>query len=396
MLDAAETLEKRYAAIKNVATARKENRPIDPAGHMNYLTSWHQPAVPHPAADEGDPEVAFVLPLTRKRKREEFEEDRDAGISALEWDEDEEFITGIGSRAPIDYAYAPGHYPSNRKKVRKDDRKKVTALNGGAPPKKSKTESKKSKPPPKLVIPPPSTFADGSSIAPTEPASPLRSPPKLKAHTHPSAKAKLPPPALKKSDMSVLAIVAKRLAEGRREGRDGGIPFGAPFPAGGFVLPYAGKHGEFQLPRSLAPRAAERNVEQSNTERDAEETVPQEVEPEPLAVEDAAGDEVGDAVEEEQVRAPPYQHEAVFSAPPTNILEDYDDEPLTELSSDDGKAEPDDQDEQDEEHSTPANEDADGEGEEEGEDTCEEGTVEGAEDEDEDTDSFRPEKSVRR
>ena len=399
MLDAAETLEKRYAAIKNVATARKENRPIDPAGHMNYLTSWHQPIVPHPAADEGDPEAGFVLPSTKKRKRYEFEENRDAGISPLEWDEDEEFITGIGSRAPIDYAYAPGHYPSNRKKVRKDDRKKVAALNGGAVlPKKSKTKSKKNKTPPKLAIPPPSTFADGSSITPTELASvPQRPPPKLKVHAHASAKAKVPPPALKKSEMCVLAIAAKRLAEGRREGREGGIPFGAPFPAGGFVLPYTGNHGEFQLPRSLAPQAAESlgNVDAANTEMDAEETVPQEMEPEPSAIEDAVGEEVDDTIEEEQVQTPPRQFEAVFSAAAANVLGDYDDEPLTELSSDDGKVEPDDQDEQDEEHSTPANEDADGEGEEEGEDTGEDGTVEGAGDEDEDTDSFRPEKGAR-
>lgn len=395
MLVAAETLEKRYAAIKNVATARKENRPIDPAGHMNYLTSWHQPAVPNPATEEGDPEAAFVLPLTRKRKRYEFEDDRDAEISVFEWDEEEEFITGIGSRAPVDYAYAPGHYPSNRKKVRKDDRKKLVALNGAAPlPKKNKTKNKKNKPPPKLAIPPPSTFADESSVAPTEPTSvPPRPPPKLKAQVHAPAKAKVPSPVLKKADTSLLAIVAKRLAEGRREGREGGIPFGAPFPTGGFILPYAGYHGEFQLPRSLAPQATESigSVEAANTEMDAEETVPQEMEPEDLE-EGAVGDEVGGAVKEEQVPAPSRPPEAVIFATPANVLEYYDDEPLTELSSDDGKAEPDDQDEQ---RSTPANEDADGEGEEEDENTGEEETVEGPEDEDEDTDSFRPEKSVR-
>jgi len=398
MLDAAETLEKRYAAIKNIATARKENRPIDPAGHMNYLTSWHQPVVPRSAADEADADVDVALPSTKKRKRYEFEEDRDVVVSALEWDEDEEFITGIGSRAPVDYAYAPGHHPSNRKKVRKDDRKKVAALNGGVPaPKKSKTKSEKKKLLPELVIPPASTFADGSSIAPTDSGSvPPRPPPKTKAHAHTPAKAKVPP-TLKKPEMCILAMAAKRLAEGRREGRDGGIPFGAPFPAGGFVLPYAGNHGEFRLPVSLAPRAAESdgNVDTANTEKDAEEMAPQEVEPEALAVEGATGEEVSSAIGIGQVQVPSYQHEATFPAVPANILGDYDDEPLTELSSDDGKAEADDQGEQDEQHSSPADEDADGEGEEEDEDTGEEETVEGV-DEDEDSDSFRPEKNVRR
>jgi hypothetical protein len=392
MLDAAETLEKRYTAIKNVATARKENRPIDPAGHMNYLTSWHQPSVPHPVADEGDTEAGVALPSTKKRKRYELEEDRDAVISALDWEEDEEFITGIGSRAPVDYAYAPGHYPSNRKKVRKDDRKKVSPLNGGAPvPKKSKTKSKKNKPPPKVPVPPASTLADVSSVAPTDSASvPSRPPPKAKTHAHAPAKAKMPPPALKKPEMCVLAVVAKRLAEGRREGREGGIPFGAPFPAGGFALPYAGNHGEFRLPASLVLQAAlesDGNVQPANTEKGAEETVPQETEPEPLVAEVGASEDVVSAVEAQKVQGPPPQHEAPVLIPPASILGDYDDESLTELSSDDGRAE---QDEQDEQHSMPGDEDADGEGEEEGEDT------EGAEDEGEDTDSFRPEKGSRR
>jgi len=400
MLDAAETLEKRFTAHKNVVTARKENRPIDPAGHMNYLTSWHQPTAPHPVADEGDAEAGITLPSTKKRKRYELE-DQDAGFSALDWDEDEEFVTGIGSRAPVDHAYAPGHYPSNRKKVRKEDRKKAYALNGDAPvPEKSKTKSKKKMPPPKVAVPPASTLADGSSVAPTDLAfSPSRPPPIAKTHAHVSAKPKLPPPALKKPEMCALAIVAKRLAEGRREGRDGGTPFGAPFPAGGFVLPYAGSHGAFQLPTSLALQAATEsagNIEVGSTEKGVEEIAPQDMESEPLVAEAEASENIGGTVEAQQVQGPPHQHEVVVSATPANVLEDYDDEPLTELSSDDGQAEPDDQDEQDERHSTPADEDADGEGEEEGEDTGEEETVAGMEVEDEDTDSFQPGKSTRR
>ena len=397
MLDAAETLEKRYTAIKNVATARKENRPIDPAGHMDYLTPWHQPAILNPVVDQGDTEAGVTLPSTKKRKRHELEEDQDAGISALDWEEDEEFVTGIGSRAPIDYAYAPGHYPSNRKKVRKEERKRLNTLNGGAPvPKKSKVKSKKKKPPPILAVPPASTFGDGSSVAPTDSASvPPRTPSKAKSHTHAPAKAKVLSPVLKRIEMCVLATVAKRLAEGRREGREGGTPFGAPFPAGGFVLPYAGNHGEFQLPPSLALQVAPEfagNVEAANTERDAEETAPQE-ESEPLVTGDEASEDVVDAVEAQKVQRPPPQHQPVVSATPADVLGDYDDEPLTELSSEDEKAELDDQDEQDEGHSSPADEDADGEGEEEGEDTGEDDTVEGVEDGD--TDSFRPEKSAR-
>lgn len=401
MLDAAETLEKRYTAFKNVAAARKENRPIDPAGHMDYLTSWHQPVAPNPVADEGDIEAGVTLPSTKKRKRYELDEDQDARISVPDWDDDEEWVTGVGSRAPVDYAYAPGHYPSNRKKARKEERKKLIALAGGAPvPKKSKTKSKKKKPPPMVVVPPVSAFADGSSVAPTDSTSvPPRPPPKAKIHTHALAKAKISPPVLKKSEMCVLAIVAKRLAEGRREGRDGGIPFGAPFPLGGFVLPYAGYHGEFQLPTSLAPPAAPESVgtvEAANTEEGAEETAPQGIEPRPLVTEGEAGEDVGGAIEAQQTQGPPRQLEPVVFAALPNVLTDYDDEPLTELSSDDGKAEPDDQDEQDEEHSSAADEDADGEGEEEGEATGEEETVEGGEGEDEDTDSFRPEKNARR
>ena len=410
MLDAAETLENRFTAIKNVATARKENRPIDPAGTMNYLTSWHQPSVPQAAVEEGDAEAGVGLLSTKKRKRYELEEDRDAGISALEWDEEEEFVIGIG-RAPIDYAYAPGHHPSNRKKTRKEDRKKVAALNGGAPiPKKSKLKGKKKKPPPKLVIPPTPIYADGSSIAATDSASVHPRPPKPKSYTHALGKAKVSPSILKKSEMCILAMAAKRLAEGRREGREGGIPFGAPFPTGGFVLPYAGNHGEFQLPKHLAPQAAAapesvRNVDVANTQTGAEGTVPQETGPEPLVAENATSEEVGGATEAVQVQAPPRQHEAVFSAVPVNVLDDDDDDPLTELSSEDGDTESDEQDEQDEQHSTAADEDADGEGEdedeeedeeeEEEEDMSEEETGEGA-DKGEDTDSFRPEKSMRR
>jgi hypothetical protein len=399
MLDAAETLEKRYTAIKNVATARKENRPIDPAGHMDYLTSWHQPAVLNPVADQGDTEAGVTLPPTKKRKRYEPEEDQDAGISAVDWDEDEEFVIGIGSRAPVDYAYAPGHYPSNRKKTRKEDRKKVNGLNGGAVvPRKSKANSKKKKPPPMVVVPPESTFADGSSVAPTDSVSvPPRPPSKAKSHTHAPAKVKVPAPA-PKIEMCVLAIVAKRLAEGRREGRDGGTPFGAPFPAGGFVLPYAGYHGEFQLPTLLAlqvtPELAD-NDEATNTDKDAEGTAPEE-ESEPLVTEGEAGEDFGGTVEAQEVPKPPRQHEAVVSPTPANVLGYYDDEPLTELSSEDDKAEVDDRDEQDEEHSSPADEDADGEGEEEGDDTGEGETVEGLEGEDEDTDSFRPAESAGR
>ena len=403
MLDAAETLEKRYIAIKNVAAARKENRPIDPAGHMDYLTSWHQPVAANPVADEDDTEAGVALPSTKKRKRYEFDEDLDARISVVDWDDDEEWVAGIRSRAPVDYAYAPGHHPSNRKKARKEERKKVNGLNGGVPvPKKSKAKNNKSKPPPMVAVPPASTFADESSVAPTESASvPPRPPPKAKTHTHASAKVKAPPPVLKKSEMCVLAIVAKRLAEGRREGRDGGIPFGAPFPVGGFFLPYAGYHGEFQLPPSLAPPPAPESTgsaESSNTEKDAEEPAPQEMESKPLVTEAEASEDVGGAIEAQQVQGPPLQHEPVVSTIPANVLEDFDDEPLTELSSDDEKAGPDDQDEQDEERSSAADEDADGEGEEEGEgeETGEEETVEGWEAEDEDTDSFRPEKNAER
>ena len=399
MLDAAETLEKRYTAIKNVAAARKENRPIDPAGHMDYLTSWHQPVAPNLVADEADTEAGVTLPSTKKRKRYELDEDQDARISIPDWDDDEEWVTGIGSRAPVDYAYAPGHYPSNRKKVRKEDRKRVIALDGGAPvPKKSKTKSKKKKLRPIVVVPPASAFADASSVAPTDSTSvPPRPPPKTKTHTHALGKAKVPPPVPKKSEMCVLSIVAKRLAEGRREGRDGGIPFGAPFPAGGFFLPYAGNHGEFQLPTALAPPAAPESIgtaEATNTEKGTEETAPQRIEPKPLVTEGEAGEGFGAAIEAQQAQGPLRQHEPVVSAALPNVLTYCDDESLTELSSDAEKAEPDDQDKQNEGHSSAADEDADGEGEEEGEDTGEEETEEGGEGEDEDTDSFRPEKNA--
>jgi hypothetical protein len=387
MLEAAETLEKRYAAIKGVATARKENRPVDPAGHMNYLTSWHQPAVPHPGADEGDAEAGVALPSMKKRKRNEFEESRDAGISLLEWDEDEEFITGIGSRAPVDYAYAPGHHPSNRKKVRKDDRKKAAALNGGVGgdtpiPKK---KGRKKQVHPKVAIPPAPTFADGSSITPTDSAAAPRPPLKAKAYAHASSKMKVTSSMVKKPELGVLVMAAKRLAEGRREGREGGIPFGAPFPVGGFVLPYAGNHGEFQLPPSVARRAAAPpeptgNAEPAKNKHVVEEMAPRKVEPTPLVAEDAVSEEADSAVETQEVPMQPRQQDTVISAAAANILE-TDDEDLTELSSDDGRAEPDDEDDQDEPQSTRADEDADGEGEEEGEDEAE----------DDDTDSFRPE-----
>ena len=398
MLDAAETLEKRYTAIKNFAAARKENRPIDPAGHMDYLTSWHQPVAPNPVADEGDTEAGVTFPSMKKRKRYELDEDQDARISVPDWDDDEEWVTGIGTRAPVDYAYAPGHHPSNRKKVRKEDRKRVIALDGGAPvPKKSKTKSKKKKPHPIVVVPPLSAFADRSSVAPTDSTSVLpHPPPKAKTHTNALAKAKVSLPVLKKAEMCVLAIVAKRLAEGRREGRDGGVPFGAPFPLAGFFLPYAGNHGEFQLPTSLAPPAASESVgsvETANTEQGAEETAPQAIEPKPLVTEGEVGEGVVGDIEAQQAQGSTRQHEPVVSAALPSVLTDYDDEPLTELSSDDGKVV---QDQQDEVPSSAADEDADGEGEVEYEDTGEEETVEGGEGEDEDTDSFRPEKSERR
>src|SRR5258706_5238921 len=111
MLDAAETLEKRYIAIKNVAAARKENRPIDPAGRMDYLTSWHQPVAANLVADEGDTEAGVTLPSTKKRKRYELDEDLDARIGAVDCDDDEEGVAGVRARSPVDYAYAPGHHP---------------------------------------------------------------------------------------------------------------------------------------------------------------------------------------------------------------------------------------------------------------------------------------------